>query len=80
MARVKSKLTQKLTHGTFVLLLSLPSRGGTTGAAALTFAPGWGSGRVFSQGASLRDKRLYRAGVARPSWARRNWRFNPSAY
>ena len=56
------------------------SHGGATGGAALTFPPGWGAGRVFFQRASLRDKRLDRAGVACRSWARRNWRGKPSAY
>ena len=38
-------------------------RGGATGGAALTFAPGRAAGAVFFQGGALRDKRLDRAGA-----------------
>ena len=43
-----------------------------TGGAVLTFAPGGSGGAVFFQGGSLRDKWLDRAGVVRPSRARKN--------
>ena len=46
-------------------------RGGATGGAALTFAPGRSAGAVFFQGGSLRDKWLDRAGAVCPSWARK---------
>ena len=46
-------------------------RGGATGGAALTFAPGRAAGAVFFQGGTRRDKWLDRAGVVRPSWARK---------
>ena len=42
--------------------------------------PWLGLGPIFFQGGSLRDEWLDRAGAGCRSWARRNWRGNPSAY
>jgi hypothetical protein len=55
------------------------ARGGATRGAALTFAPGQAAGAVFSHGGGRRrDKWLDRAGVARRSWARKNYEGRPS--
>ena len=43
-------------------------------------SPWLGLGPIFFQGGSLRDEWLDRAGAGCRSWARRNWRGNPSAY
>jgi hypothetical protein len=47
-------------------------RGGATGGAPLTFAPGRAAGAVFFQGGGFGGKWLDRAGVVRPSRARKN--------
>ena len=47
-------------------------RGGATGGAGLTFAPGRAAGAVFFQGGGFGGKWLDRAGAVCPSWARKN--------